>query len=123
MLSKRSVSESQLLLGAVPKSAGTKEGWCTLMEELAWSFKVMYQGACPKKDKRGGAWMLRKGEGSGQVGCGVSQAIWNGSHLNFNFDFLATIIFALTAWQTRSSRIPQGLLMISGHLQLGGLQL
>ena len=52
MLSKRSVSESQLL-GAVPKSAGTKEGWCTLMEELAWSFKVMYQGACPKKDKRG----------------------------------------------------------------------
>ena len=31
------------------------------MEELAWSFKVMYQGACPKKDKRGGSMDAQKG--------------------------------------------------------------
>ena len=60
LLASRSVGESQLLLGAVPKAAGTKEGWNLLMEELAWSFKALYEGKCPKKNRHGTEMCLQK---------------------------------------------------------------
>ena len=62
LLNQKPISESQLLLAAVPKAAGTKETWKELMETLAWSFTALYDGACPKKDKAGKPMELQKGK-------------------------------------------------------------
>ena len=62
LLSQRSVGESQLLLAAIPKAAGTKEGWRILMEELSWSFKILEEGVVPKKKRHGTEEMPGKGK-------------------------------------------------------------
>ena len=50
LLCSRSVSESQLLLAAVPKLACNRDTFKTIVETLAWSFDSLYAGKCPKKD-------------------------------------------------------------------------
>ena len=70
LLSQRSVGESQLLLAAIPKAAGTKEGWRILMEELSWSFKILEEGVVPKKKGMEQRRCLGKGKDSEKDGCG-----------------------------------------------------
>ena len=42
-----------MLIAAVPKAAMTKETSKKLMEVLAWSWKVLWDGVVPKKDEAG----------------------------------------------------------------------
>ena len=62
LLTKRNVEESQLLIAAIPKMATTRKTWEEIMEVLAWSWGVLFAGACPKKDKDGGPMEKNKGK-------------------------------------------------------------
>ena len=53
LLSKRSVSESQLLITAIPKLAMTKKSFKQVMETAAWSWQILFSGVIPKKDQFG----------------------------------------------------------------------
>ena len=53
LLSRRSVSECQLLITAVPKLAMAQSTFQPVMEAVAWSFKILFEGVCPKKDLQG----------------------------------------------------------------------
>ena len=53
LLSRRSVSECQLLITAVPKLAMTKSTFKKVMETVAWSWQALFTGVCPKKDLQG----------------------------------------------------------------------
>ena len=47
------MTQSQMLISALPKLAMTKETCKRMMEVLAWSWQVLWDGVVPKKDKAG----------------------------------------------------------------------
>ncbi|CAL1136396.1 unnamed protein product [Cladocopium goreaui] len=53
LLSSKAVTQSQMLISALPKLAMTKETCKRMMEVLAWSWQVLWDGVVPKKDKAG----------------------------------------------------------------------
>ena len=53
LLSKRTVSESQPLITAIPKLAMTKKTFKQVMETVAWSWQILFSGVIPKKDQFG----------------------------------------------------------------------
>jgi hypothetical protein len=53
LLSKRTVSESQPLITAIPKLAMTKKSFKQVMETAAWSWQILFSGVIPKKDQFG----------------------------------------------------------------------
>ena len=53
LLTKRAISESQLMIAAWPKQSATPATGKVVMEWLAWSFRCLFEGQTPKKDKDG----------------------------------------------------------------------
>ena len=53
LLTKRAISESQLMIAAWPKQSATPATGKVFMEWLAWSFGCLFEGQTPKKDKDG----------------------------------------------------------------------
>ena len=61
LLARRSVSECQLLITAVPKLAMAQATFKQVMASVAWSWKALFDGVCPKKDWQGKPIELHKG--------------------------------------------------------------
>ena len=61
LLTKRAISESQLMIAAWPKQSATPATGKVIMEWLAWSFGCLFEGQTPKKDKDGRA--IEEGRG------------------------------------------------------------
>ena len=118
LLSRRSVSECQLLITAVPKLAMTKSTFKKVMETVAWSWQALFTGVCPKEDLQGPT-----GErGSEKEYAGASLEIWSGIVKNLGFFGLHPTWCAHTAMLTRRKRIPSTPTQTSGLQLLGEKQ-
>ena len=86
LLARRSVSECQLLITAVPKLAMAQATFKQVVASVAWSWKVLFDGVCPKKDWQGKPIELHKGRRLRREECfGASQEILSGSAKNLDF--------------------------------------
>ena len=62
LLARRSVSECQLLITAVPKLAMGQKTFKQVMATVAWSWTILFEGICPKKDLAGKPTDLHRGK-------------------------------------------------------------
>ena len=81
------MSESQLLIAAIPKLATAKKTWVEIMETLAWSWKVLWEGVCSKKDKDGKVLDSMKGKRmrTGVLWCITGDLDWFAEEFGFPY--------------------------------------
>ena len=58
LLTKRAISESQLMIAAWPKQSATPATGKVFMEWLAWSFRCLFEGQTPRKMRKGIVWAI-----------------------------------------------------------------
>ena len=94
-----------MLISALPKLAMTKETCKRMMEVLAWSWQVLWDGVVPKKDKAGDPIEKHRGK---RMRKGV---LWS---VSGDLEW-----FAPSAWQINSRRGAPDLSQTSGPQQPG----
>ena len=89
LLTRRGISESQLMIAAWPKQSATPATGKVFMDWLAWSFRRLFEGQAPEKGKDG-----RAMEGGRLV-------IWNGLPVILASHTVPATFFVVGAWQTK----------------------
>ena len=89
LLTKRAISESQLMIAAWPKQSATPATGKVFMDWLAWSFRRLFEGQTPKKDKDGR--VMEEGR----------LVIWNGLPVILASHTVPATFFVVGAWQTK----------------------
>ena len=102
LLSKASSCETNMLIGAVPKSCTSASTWTPVMQQLVWSFNSLLKGAHPCVDHSGSA--LAKGskldlvKGQPLTPMGYRCVIWS---IQGDHDFFSNVL-GLPHWSTSS---------------------
>ena len=100
LLSKSSSLETNMLIGAIPKSCTSDETWGPVMELLVWSFKALLMGVRPTLDHMGAP--LEKGscfdlvKGQQLTHQGYRCVIWS---IQGDHDFFSNVL-GLPHWNT-----------------------
>lgn len=122
LLSRRSVSECQLLITAVPKLAMTKSTFKKVMETVAWSWQALFTGVCPKKDLQGQPVEANRGKRLRKGVCWSITGDLEWYCQEFGFPWAYPTWCAHTAMLTRRKRIPSTPTQTSGLQLLGEKQ-